>query len=245
MLAPFRGRPHRPNELFLGLFLWDRFNELPRTRLLRLSEKPHERANRSHHQATHRHVDERLASLCEPLVVLLIRRLWSIQEKVRSTTHLRGKTRNPRSGETPFLMFLTIGALVASRRHENPIGWICCAGDFVLGVQSFAFRLCRVRAVHELLLAVRRGARSVSLELGWRTNPLRDGNVLVPAVPHGQAAVSLAFRDVDGGNRWRDERPRASVWAGGRWRLTLTSATRSRLGRHSQLPDAVGWFRSI
>lgn len=36
------------------------------------------------------------------------------------------------------LMFPTVGALVASRRPENPIGWIFCAVSFVIGLGIFA-----------------------------------------------------------------------------------------------------------
>jgi hypothetical protein len=36
------------------------------------------------------------------------------------------------------LAFPTIGALVASRRPENPIGWIFCGTGLLYGVQAFA-----------------------------------------------------------------------------------------------------------
>jgi hypothetical protein len=36
------------------------------------------------------------------------------------------------------LAFPTVGALVASRRPENPIGWIFCAAGLLTGVQAFA-----------------------------------------------------------------------------------------------------------
>jgi hypothetical protein len=38
----------------------------------------------------------------------------------------------------PILVYATVGALVASRRPKNPVGWILCAIGFVFGVQSFA-----------------------------------------------------------------------------------------------------------
>src|SRR5215207_11450686 len=34
----------------------------------------------------------------------------------------------------PALTFTTVGAVVASRRPENPIGWIFCAGGLILSV---------------------------------------------------------------------------------------------------------------
>ncbi len=36
------------------------------------------------------------------------------------------------------LAFPTVGALIASRRPENPIGWIFCAAGLLIGVQAFA-----------------------------------------------------------------------------------------------------------
>src|ERR687889_2152987 len=36
------------------------------------------------------------------------------------------------------LAFPTVGALVASRRPENPIGWIFCGTGLLYGVQAFA-----------------------------------------------------------------------------------------------------------
>jgi hypothetical protein len=36
------------------------------------------------------------------------------------------------------LMFTTVGAVIASRRSENPIGWIFCIGGLILGVASSA-----------------------------------------------------------------------------------------------------------
>jgi hypothetical protein len=38
----------------------------------------------------------------------------------------------------PLLMYATVGAIVASRRPKNPVGWILCTVGFVFGVQSFA-----------------------------------------------------------------------------------------------------------
>jgi hypothetical protein len=38
----------------------------------------------------------------------------------------------------PLLVYATVGAVVASRRPKNPIGWILCTVGFVFGVQSFA-----------------------------------------------------------------------------------------------------------
>src|ERR687895_1071317 len=36
------------------------------------------------------------------------------------------------------LAFPTVGALIASRRPENPIGWIFCGTGLLYGVQTFA-----------------------------------------------------------------------------------------------------------
>lgn len=38
----------------------------------------------------------------------------------------------------PFLAFVTVGALVASRRPENPIGWIYCAVGLLNVLYAFA-----------------------------------------------------------------------------------------------------------
>jgi hypothetical protein len=38
----------------------------------------------------------------------------------------------------PLLVYATVGAVVASRRPENLVGWILCTIGFVFGVQSFA-----------------------------------------------------------------------------------------------------------
>jgi hypothetical protein len=38
----------------------------------------------------------------------------------------------------PMLVYATVGAIVASRRPKNPIGWILCTVGLVFGVQSFA-----------------------------------------------------------------------------------------------------------
>ena len=52
-----------------------------------------------HHQPYHRCVDERFRACAQPLVVhRLMRRFWPNQEKVRSTTHRRGKATYPRGG---------------------------------------------------------------------------------------------------------------------------------------------------
>src|SRR6266487_3633045 len=40
--------------------------------------------------------------------------------------------------ELAFLAFPTVGALVASRRPENPIGWLFCALGLPLGVERIA-----------------------------------------------------------------------------------------------------------
>src|SRR4029450_11381579 len=51
-----------------------------------------------------------------------------------------------------FLAFPVVGAIVASRRPENPIGWICLVSGlfwmaFALGVASDAYELARTGTV--------------------------------------------------------------------------------------------------
>jgi hypothetical protein len=47
----------------------------------------------------------------------------------------------------PFLAFVTVGALVASRRSENPIGWIFCA----IGLLNVIYAFARAYAIYALL----------------------------------------------------------------------------------------------
>jgi hypothetical protein len=68
--------------------------ELPETvwKFLHTGQPPH-------HKPRHRREDERFPCGAQPLVVLgPLLRLWLIQAKVRSTTHLRGRRRKPRGG---------------------------------------------------------------------------------------------------------------------------------------------------
>jgi hypothetical protein len=98
------------------------------------------------------------------------------------------------------LSLSTVGALIASRRKGNPIGWLFCASGLLFGVQVFAGEY----GLYALFIA--RGAcRRATFRGGW---PLGLGNsrparpVLVFALPRRTAAVSsLAHRGVAHG-RW-------------------------------------------
>jgi hypothetical protein len=48
------------------------------------------------------------------------------------------------------LAYPTVGAVVASRRPKNPIGWILCAVGLVLALQTFAAGYARARKARVL-----------------------------------------------------------------------------------------------
>ena len=59
------------------------------------------------------------------------------------------------------LAFATVGALVASRRPENPIGWIFGAGAFLLALSDFAEQY----AIYALV--TKPGVLSGGMVMGW------------------------------------------------------------------------------
>jgi hypothetical protein len=66
----------------------------------------------------------------------------------------------------PFLAFVTVGALVASRRPENPIGWIFCA----VGLLNVLYAFARAYAVYTLLTqpgSLPIGGVMAWLAVGW------------------------------------------------------------------------------
>ncbi len=84
------------------------------------------------------------------------------------------------------LAFPTVGALVASRRPENPIGWIFCAAGLLIGVQAFASGYADyVRLGHTDSLPGGKFMAWISLWIGIPVVPLA-GALLVLLFPNGK-----------------------------------------------------------
>ena len=80
------------------------------------------------------------------------------------------------------LAFPTVGALIASRRRENPIGWIFCAAGLLIGVQAFA------RGYADYALAGHTGAVPGGEFMDWISSWIG-----VPVVPLAGALLVLLF----------------------------------------------------
>ena len=82
------------------------------------------------------------------------------------------------------LTFPTVGALIASRRPKNPIGWILCGTGLLTGVRSFA------QAYADFLLVGRPGVLPAAEYMGWIASWSR-----VPVVGLASALVLVVFPD--------------------------------------------------
>ncbi len=80
------------------------------------------------------------------------------------------------------LAFPTVGALIASRRPENPIGWIFCAAGLLIGVQAFA------RGYADYALAGHTGSLPGREFMAWISSWIG-----VPVVPLAGALLVLLF----------------------------------------------------
>jgi hypothetical protein len=85
----------------------------------------------------------------------------------------------------PFLAFPIMGALIASRRLHNPIGWICLAVDFL-------FLLLGVSEYYSIYGVAKPGSVSFPIGVAWLGNRL-----WMPAV--GLFATYLFMLFPDGG----------------------------------------------
>ncbi len=74
------------------------------------------------------------------------------------------------------LAFPTVGALVASRRPENPIGWIFCGGGLVNVVQDFALRYA------DYTLYAQHGALPGGRYMAWISSWVGSSSLMVLAV---------------------------------------------------------------
>ncbi len=74
------------------------------------------------------------------------------------------------------LAFPTVGALVASRRPENPIGWIFCGGGLVNVVQDFALRYA------DYTLYAQHGALPGGRYMAWISSWVGSPSLMVLAV---------------------------------------------------------------
>src|ERR671910_933575 len=68
------------------------------------------------------------------------------------------------------LTFTTVGAVVASRRPENPIGWIFCAGGLVLSVTASAINYAEY-AVHATSASSLPGVQYAAWIASWALAP--------------------------------------------------------------------------
>ncbi len=80
------------------------------------------------------------------------------------------------------LAFPTVGALVASRRPENPIGWIFCGAGLLYGVQAFA------SGYADYALLERTGSLPGGEFMGWISRWIG-----VPVLPLAGALLVLLF----------------------------------------------------
>ena len=87
----------------------------------------------------------------------------------------------------PFLVFPVVGALIASRRPENPIGWICLAvGNFwMLAITSGAYALYGLRVATPGSVPFPAAIASLGQELGPATGGL-IGTYLILLFPDGR-----------------------------------------------------------
>src|SRR5205814_8724045 len=69
--------------------------------------------------------------------------------------------------------FATVGALIASRRPENPIGWIFCAAAFLVALALFAEEYARYA------LLARPGSLPAGLAMAWLAGWLLDVGFLL------------------------------------------------------------------
>ncbi len=95
------------------------------------------------------------------------------------------------------LAFPTVGALVASRRPENPIGWIFCGGGLLNVVQDFALRYA------DYALYAQHGALPGGRYMAWISSWVGSPSLMVLAV-----LLFLLFPD----GRLPSRRWRAVVW---------------------------------
>jgi len=89
------------------------------------------------------------------------------------------------------LLYPTVGALVASRRPHNPIGWIFCGIGFLIAVQSYAV------TYGDYSLAVWHGALAGVKIMAWLSSWISDpvgligGTLLCLLFPSGRLLSRL------------------------------------------------------
>jgi hypothetical protein len=120
----------------------------------------------------------------------------------------------------PLLVYATVGAFVASRRPNNPVGRLLYAVGFVFGLQGFA------TAYADYVLLVRPGSLPGGVYMAY----ISQTGMMVAAVALAAVLLVLVFPD----GRLPDRAFRAGWHSGG--------ARRSRCGQqlHRRTSDATG-----
>ncbi len=113
----------------------------------------------------------------------------------------------------PLLAYPTVGAIVASRRPKNPVGWILCGMGLVFGAYLFA------DAYAHYVLATGSDSLPGELYMAW----FSDGLLVLPSLLLGSALLVLLFPN----GRLLSRGWRAVVWlaVGGTAMTALAFAT--------------------
>ena len=121
----------------------------------------------------------------------------------------------------PLLVYATVGAFVASRRPNNPVGWLLYAVGFVFGLQGFA------TAYADYVLLVRPGSLPGGVYMAY----ISQTGMMVAAVALAAVLLVLVFPD----GRLPDRAFRAVPWValGGSATLAMwTAVAQENFGRY-------------